>query len=300
MCRRELFITYNRPYELQTDKCITMIEQTIKNYEEHVKELINLLWEIFPNLVSALILGFVGWWVIKLINIGVAKFFEKKDYDRTLETFLEDFINNGLKVLLFVMVITQVGVETSSLIAMLGAAGLALGLALQGSLSNFAGGILILIFKPFKVGDFISAQGSEGTVKQITVFNTKLVTFGNQEVIIPNGNLSNDKITNYSSEGVRRENLVIGISYSSSIQKAKDLILDLCAADENIMTEEGKEAMVVVTELADSSVNLSVRYWTTTETFWPTKFKMIENIKAAFDREGIEIPFPHRVMVTQK
>jgi small conductance mechanosensitive channel len=277
-----------------------MIEQTIKNYEEHVKELINLLWEIFPNLVSALILGFVGWWVIKLINIGVAKFFEKKDYDRTLETFLEDFINNGLKVLLFVMVITQVGVETSSLIAMLGAAGLALGLALQGSLSNFAGGILILIFKPFKVGDFISAQGSEGTVKQITVFNNKLVTFGNQEVFIPNGNLSNDKITNYSSDGVRRENLVIGISYSSSIQKAKDLILDLCAADENIMTEEGKEAMVVVTELADSSVNLSVRYWTTTETFWPTKFKMIENIKAAFDREGIEIPFPHRVMVTQK
>jgi len=277
-----------------------MIEQTIKNYEEHLKELINLLWEIFPNLVSALILGFVGWWVIKLINIGVAKFFEKKDYDRTLETFLEDFINNGLKVLLFVMVITQVGVETSSLIAMLGAAGLALGLALQGSLSNFAGGILILIFKPFKVGDFISAQGSEGTVKQITVFNTKLVTFGNQEVIIPNGNLSNDKITNYSSEGVRRENLVIGISYSSSIQKAKDLILELCAADENIMTEEGKEAMVVVSELADSSVNLSVRYWTTTETFWPTKFKMIENIKSSFDREGIEIPFPHRVMVAQK
>ena len=277
-----------------------MLEQTIKNYEEHVKKLINLLWEIFPNLVSALILGFVGWWVIKLINIGVAKFFEKRDYDRTLETFLEDFINNGLKVLLFVMVITQVGVETSSLIAMLGAAGLALGLALQGSLSNFAGGILILIFKPFKVGDFISAQGSEGTVKQITVFNTKLVTFGNQEVIIPNGNLSNDKITNYSSEGMRRENLVIGISYDSSIQKAKDLLLELCAADENIITEEGKEAMVVVTELADSSVNLSIRYWTTTETFWPTKFKMIENIKATFDREGIEIPFPHRVMVTQK
>ena len=277
-----------------------MIEQTIKNYEEHIKELINLLWEIFPNLVSALILGFVGWWVIKLINIGVAKFFERKDYDRTLETFLEDFINNGLKVLLFVMVITQVGVETSSLIAMLGAAGLALGLALQGSLSNFAGGILILIFKPFKVGDFISAQGSEGTVKQITVFNTKLVTFGNQEVIIPNGNLSNDKITNYSSEGVRRENLVIGISYDSSIQRAKDLIIELCEADENILTEEGKEAMVVVTELADSSVNLSIRYWTTTETFWPTKFKMIEHIKAAFDREGIEIPFPHRVMVTQK
>ena len=277
-----------------------MIEQTLKNYEQHIEELINILWTIFPNLISALVLGFVGWWVIKLINLGVSKFFEKREYDRTLETFLEDFISNGLKILLFVMVITQVGVETSSLIAMLGAAGLALGLALQGSLSNFAGGILILIFKPFKIGDFISAQGSEGTVKQITVFNTKLNTFGNQEVIIPNGNLSNDKITNFSSEGTRRENLIIGIAYSSNIQKARDLILGLCAQDENIMTEEGKEAQVVVTELADSSVNLAVRYWASADTFWPTRFKMIEEIKIAFDREGIEIPFPHRVMITPK
>ena len=277
-----------------------MIEQTLKNYEQHIEELINILWTIFPNLISALVLGFVGWWVIKLINLGVSKFFENREYDRTLETFLEDFISNGLKILLFVMVITQVGVETSSLIAMLGAAGLALGLALQGSLSNFAGGILILIFKPFKIGDFISAQGSEGTVKQITVFNTKLNTFGNQEVIIPNGNLSNDKITNFSSEGTRRENLIIGIAYSSNIQKAREIILGLCAQDENIMTEEGKEAQVVVTELADSSVNLAVRYWASADTFWPTRFKMIEEIKIAFDREGIEIPFPHRVMITPK
>ena len=277
-----------------------MIEQRLKDYEQHIEELINILWTIFPNLISALVLGFVGWWVIKLINLGVSKFFEKREYDRTLETFLEDFISNGLKILLFVMVITQVGVETSSLIAMLGAAGLALGLALQGSLSNFAGGILILIFKPFKIGDFISAQGSEGTVKQITVFNTKLNTFGNQEVIIPNGNLSNDKITNFSSEGTRRENLIIGIAYSSNIQKAREIILGLCAQDENIMTEEGKEAQVVVTELADSSVNLAVRYWASADTFWPTRFKMIEEIKIAFDREGIEIPFPHRVMITPK
>ncbi len=277
-----------------------MIEQTLKNYEQHIEELINILWTIFTNLISALVLGFVGWWVIKLINLGVSKFFEKREYDRTLETFLEDFISNGLKILLFVLVITQVGVETSSLIAMLGAAGLALGLAIQGSLSNFAGGILILIFKPFKIGDFISAQGSEGTVKQITVFNTKLNTFGNQEVIIPNGNLSNDKITNFSSEGTRRENLIIGIAYSSNIQKAREIILGLCAQDENIMTEEGKEAQVVVTELADSSVNLAVRYWASADTFWPTRFKMIEEIKIAFDREGIEIPFPHRVMITPK
>lgn len=228
----------------------------------------------------------------------MAKFFDKKDYDRTLEQFLEDFISIALKVILLVMVITQLGVETSSLIAMLGAAGLALGLALQGSLSNFAGGILILIFKPFKVGDFISAQGVEGTVNQITVFNTKLTTFSNQAVVIPNGNLSNDKIINYSSEPIRRENLIIGISYSSNIQKAREVILELCLNDSRIIKEEEKMPAVFVYELAESSVDLTIRYWTNTDEFWPTHFEMIENIKRRFDEEGIEIPFPHRVLVS--
>ncbi|MGA1772663.1 MAG: mechanosensitive ion channel family protein [Flavobacteriaceae bacterium] len=266
-----------------------MIEKTFKDYEQHLEQLISLLWEVLPNLVTAMITAFVGWWVIRLVDIGVAKFFERKDYDRTLEQFLEDFISIALKVILLVMVITQLGVETSSLIAMLGAAGLALGLALQGSLSNFAGGILILIFKPFKVGDFISAQGVEGTVNKITVFNTKLTTFSNQAVIIPNGNLSNDKIINFSSEPLRRENLIIGISYSSNIQKAREVVLQLCEADERILKEEEKMPAVLVHELADSSVNLAIRYWANTDVFWPTRFDMIENIKRRFDEEGIQI-----------
>lgn len=274
-----------------------MIEQTFKDYEQHLEQLISLLWEVLPNLVSAMLTAFVGWWVIRLVDIGIAKFFERKDYDRTLEQFLEDFISIALKVVLLVMVITQLGVETSSLIAMLGAAGLALGLALQGSLANFAGGILILIFKPFKVGDFISAQGVEGTVNKITVFNTKLTTFSNQAVIIPNGNLSNDKIVNFSSEPLRRENLIIGISYSSNIQKAREVVLQLCEADERILKEEEKMPAVLVHELADSSVNLAIRYWANTDVFWPTRFDMIENIKRRFDEEGIEIPFPHRVLI---
>jgi small conductance mechanosensitive channel len=274
-----------------------MIEKTFKDYEQHLEQLISLLWEVLPNLVSAMLTAFVGWWVIRLVDIGIAKFFERKDYDRTLEQFLEDFISIALKVVLLVMVITQLGVETSSLIAMLGAAGLALGLALQGSLENFAGGILILIFKPFKVGDFISAQGVEGTVNKITVFNTKLTTFSNQAVIIPNGNLSNDKIVNFSSEPLRRENLIIGISYSSNIQKAREVVLQLCEADERILKEEEKMPAVLVHELADSSVNLAIRYWANTDIFWPTRFDMIENIKRRFDEEGIEIPFPHRVLI---
>jgi small conductance mechanosensitive channel len=274
-----------------------MIEKTFKDYEQHLEQLISLLWEVLPNLVTAMLTAFVGWWVIRIVDIGIAKFFEHKDYDRTLEQFLEDFISIALKVILLVMVITQLGVETSSLIAMLGAAGLALGLALQGSLSNFAGGILILIFKPFKVGDFISAQGVEGTVNKISVFNTKLTTFSNQAVIIPNGNLSNDKIINFSSEPLRRENLIIGISYSSNIQKAREVVLQLCEADERILKEEEKMPAVLVHELAESSVNLAIRYWADTDVFWPTRFEMIENIKRRFDEEGIEIPFPHRVLI---
>ena len=276
-----------------------MIKQTFEDYEKHLEQLFALLWEVLPNIAGAIITAFVGWWVIRLIDMAVAKFFARKDYDRTLEQFLEDFISISLKVLLIVMVITQLGVQTSSLIALLGAAGLALGLALQGSLANFAGGILILIFKPFKVGDFISAQGVEGTVNKITVFNTKLTTFNNQAVIIPNGNLSNDKITNFSSEPLRRENLIIGISYASNIKKAREVILQLCEADERIIKEEEEKMPVVfVHELAESSVDLTIRYWTSTDEFWVTRFEMIENIKGRFDEEGIEIPFPHRVLIS--
>ena len=168
------------------------------DYQRHIEKAIDWVWNMLPNLILAIILLVVGWWIVKVNTRLVLSFFEKKDYDPTLESFLQSFISIGLKVLLFVLVVTQLGVKTSSLIALLGAAGLAIGLALQGSLSNFAGGVLILLFKPFKVGDWISAQGVDGAVKEITIFNTKLTTFGNQNAIIPKVQLSNGNVVNYN------------------------------------------------------------------------------------------------------
>lgn len=220
----------------------------------------------------------------------VRRFFEEKDYDRTLELFLEKFINVGLKVVLFVLVVTQLGVKSSSLIAIIGSAGLAIGLALQGSLANFAGGVLILLFKPFKVGDWISAQGLSGTVKEISIFTTKLNTFGNQIAIIPNGTLSNNNIVNYNGETTRRDKINVGISYGSDIKLAKQILLDLCAENENILKDPMPE--VYVDTLADSSVVLSLRYWANNDVFWAAHFDIMEELKIRFEESGIEIPFP--------
>ena len=274
------------------------VSKILQDYQRHLEFAIEYLWIILPNIFLGLLIAIVGWWVIKIINHWIAKFFNLRTYDPTLVQFVQDFINYALKVLLFVTVITQLGVKTSSLIAILGAAGLAIGLALQGSLSNFAGGILLLVFKPFKVGDWISAQGTEGSVKQITVFSTKLNTFGNQEVIIPNGSLSNGSIINYSSEPNRRDNFKIGIGYTSDLKKAKDLLLELCNNHELVLQEPAP--VCVVDELGDFSVNLSLRYWTKRQDFWTVRFHIIEETKLTFDANGIEIPFPHQVMVSEE
>jgi small conductance mechanosensitive channel len=264
----------------------------IKNYQQHLTEAISWFWEFLPNLITAIILLLVGLWVIRIINNLVHHFFERKDYDEALESFLQSFIKVGLKFLLFVLVVTQLGVKSSSLVAMVGAAGLAVGLALQGSLSNFAGGVLILIFKPFRVGDWISAQGIEGTVKEINIFTTKLNTFGNQVAIIPNGRLSNENIINYNGEETRRDKIDVGISYSADIRKAKDILLEICRDDIRILPTPAPE--VYVAELADSSVNLSLRFWAKNEDFWAAHFYVMETLKHRFDRAGIEIPFPQR------
>jgi small conductance mechanosensitive channel len=270
--------------------------EEISNYQEHVDQAIEWAWEIVPkialNLILALLTLIIGLWLIRIIDRMVRRLFQKKDYDEALETFLQSFISIALKILLFVLVITQLGVQSSSLIAVIGAAGLAIGLALQGSLSNFAGGVLILIFKPFKVGDFISAQGVDGSVKEITIFYTKLTTFGNQVAIIPNGKLSNDNVINYNALSARRDNVKVGIGYGSNIKKAKDILLQICADNENISSDPTPE--VYVDGLGDSSVNLSLRFWADTSVFWPAHFYVMEEIKYRFDAEGIEIPFPQR------
>ena len=265
-----------------------------ENYQTYIDEAVGWTLGVLPNLITAIVIFIVGYWIIKLINKMVRRFFAKKDYEETLESFLQSFISIALKALLFVLVVTQLGVKTSSLVAIIGAAGLAIGLALQGSLANFAGGVLILIFKPFKVGDFISAQGIDGTVKEISIFNTKLSTFGNQIAILPNGQLSNGNIVNYNMESTRRDKIDVGIGYGSNIKEAKDILLKICADNPNINTEPAPE--VYVGELGDSSVNLTLRFWANTDVFWPAHFYVIEQTKLRFDAAGIEIPFPQRVM----
>lgn len=268
--------------------------QNIDKLQEHTLEAANWIWGFAPKLISAIIISFIGLWVIKITKRLLKKFFQSKEYDITLERFASDLINWSLKIILFVIIISHLGVQTTSLVAILGAASLAIGLALQGSLANFAGGVLILILKPFRVGDFIKAQGQEGTVKEITIFTTKLTTFGNQLAVIPNGKLSNETILNYTTEGIRRESLTWGISYDDDIQLAKEILLGLVNEQETVIKEEDKLPMIVLAELGDSSVNLSLRYWATNDNFWGLRWHILEEGKRRIEEAGITIPFPQR------
>ncbi|MDN3723397.1 mechanosensitive ion channel [Aequorivita sp. SDUM287046] len=268
--------------------------EKFKDWDIYIEEYGKKLIDFLPNLIGAALMLLVGFWLIKLLNSFINKFFDRKEYDPALENFIATLINWGLKIILFVLVITQLGVESASLVAIIGAAGLAIGLALQGSLANFAGGILILLLKPFRVGDFISAQGVDGTVKEISIFNTKLTTFGNQLAILPNGKLSNENIINYTVEGIRRESLTIGIGYDDNIKQAKEILLSLVMEQETVLKIEDKLPMVAVAELGDSSVNLTLRYWAKNEDFWELRWYILEESKARLEAAGITIPYPQR------
>lgn len=247
-----------------------------------------------PKLLAAILIWIIGSWVIRLLLKGVQKGMERGNYDISLKKFLMNLLNWALKIVLIVVVLGTVGIETTSFAAIIAAAGLAIGLALQGSLANFAGGVLILIIKPFKIGDFIKAQGVEGTVKEISIFNTQLLTFGNQLAILPNGKLSNDNIINYTSEGVRKDAIIYGISYDSDIKLTRDIILGLVNEQPEVIQDEGKQPMMVVVELADSSVNLSLRYWAKNEDFWGLHWKFLEEGKIRLEAAGVVIPYPQR------
>ncbi len=260
------------------------------NFQQHLDNAIDWFWSIIPDLVMAAIILITGLWFIRIATRFMRRYFDSKDFDPTLENFLYSLIKISLKVLLFVLVVTQLGVKTSSLVAILASAGIAVGLALQGSLSNFAGGILIFVFKPFKVGDWISAQGVDGSVKEISIFTTKLTTFGNQVAIIPNGPLSNNNIVNYNAENTRRDKINVGISYDSDIKLAKEILLAICAENSDILDDPIPE--VYVDSLADSAVILTLRFWANNDVFWPAHFHTMETVKNRFDEAGITIPFP--------
>lgn len=238
----------------------------------------------------ALITLFVGLYVINKLVKGILKMFIHRSVDKTLQTFLLTLISITLKTLLVISIVANLGVQMTSFIAVLGAAGLSIGMALSGTLQNFAGGVVLLILKPFKVGNYIEAQGFAGTVKEIQIFSTILNTPDKKTIIIPNGPLSSGTVINYSKEPTRRVEWTFGISYNDSIDAAREIILEILEADSRVLAEPAP--MVVVASLGDSSVDLKTRVWVESANFWSVFFEIQEGVKKAFDAKGITIPFP--------
>lgn len=265
------------------------------NTQKWIDEGYNFIIEFGPKVLGAILIWIIGNWVIKVLLKSIKKTMDKGDYDESLKKFLSNLINWILKIVLIVVVLGTVGVETTSFAAILAAAGLAIGLALQGSLANFAGGVLIMIFKPFKIGDYIEAQGEAGSVKEIEIFTTKLTTPDNKEVIIPNGSLSNGNITNYSTENKRRVDWTFGVGYDSDIKKTKEVILEVIQKHPLILQDPAPA--INVSELADSSINFFTRVWVNTPDYWAVKFDITEQTKEALDAAGIDIPYPHQVEI---
>jgi small conductance mechanosensitive channel len=251
-----------------------------------------------PKVLMTIAIFIIGLIVIKLIVSSVGKALKHSKMDTSLRHFLESLVGIILKVLLVIYVISYLGVETTSFVAILAAAGFAIGMALQGSLSNFAGGVMILLFKPFKVGHFIEAQGFSGSVKKIEIFNTLLTTGDNKRIIIPNGKLSNDSIVNYSIEENRRVDMVFGIGYDDDIKKTKELLEKIVKADKRVLDNPGN--LVAVGELADSSVNFKVRAWVKSGDYWGVYHDMQETVKLEFDKAGISIPYPQMDVHSKK
>lgn len=256
--------------------------------------IISTIYELGVNyglkILLALVTLVIGLWIIKAIMKALGRNMEKKEVDPTLRQFLGSFLSMILKMLLIISVISMLGVEMTSFVAILAAAGFAVGMALSGTLQNFAGGVMLVIFKPFKVGDFIDAQGFTGTVKEIQIFNTILKTPDNKTVIIPNGGLSTGAMTNFSTEPDRRVDFTFGIGYSDDIDKAKSIIARLIETDSRIYKDPAP--FIAVSELADSSVNFAVRVWASAADYWGIYFDMLENVKKTFDKEKVSIPFP--------
>lgn len=251
-----------------------------------------------PKLIGAIITLIIGWWIIKVIQKTLRKTFEKREIEPSLRGFLNSMIGILLKMMLLVSVAGMMGVEMTSFIAILGAAGLAVGLALSGTLQNFAGGVMILLFKPFKVGDFIQAQGHMGSVNEIQIFNTILKTPDNKTIIIPNGGLSTSSMVNFSTEPRRRVDFTFGIAYGDDVDKAKEVLAKLINEDSRILQDPAP--FIAVSELADSSVNLVVRVWAEAANYWGIFFELTEKVYKTFDKEGLNIPFPQMDVHLQK
>ena len=262
----------------------------IHSFAEYVNQFINMLIDYSPKLISALLILFFGLYAVRLINRLVRRIMVKRELDPTLSTFLADSLLWVMRFLLFVTFISKLGIETSSFVAILGAIGLAVGLSLQGSLSNFAGGVLIILFKPFKVGDSIEAQNVAGTVSEIQIFVTKLITGNNQTIFVPNGILSNGVITNFSLGKNRRANLLFNISYDINIKTAKEIVMQVLENNSKVLKTPAP--YVVVNLLTDSAIQLAIQPWAKNADFGLMCSDVLEECKEAFDKAGIVIqPF---------
>lgn len=253
-------------------------------------DFIGIVTEYGPSLLSAILTLVVGLWIVKLIVGGVRKGLEKGETDKTLKGFIVSLVSVLLKIMVYITALGMLGVEMTSFIAILGAAGLAVGLALSGTLQNFAGGVMILFFRPFKAGHFIDAQGHTGTVKEIQIFVTILTTPDNKTVIIPNGPLATGSMTNFSREPKRRVDWTFGIGYGDDLDKAYEVLKGLLSEDERILKDP--EPFMALSELGDSSVNITVRAWVEAADYWAVFFRMNEKVYKTFEKEGLSIPFP--------
>jgi len=254
-----------------------------------------LLWAdyILPwgtQIILAILVFFIGRMIASAVTKGTRKVMEKASLEPMLVNFLSNIIGSVLLLLVVVFSLSQLGVDTTSLVALLGAAGLAVGLALKDSLSHFAAGVMLILFRPFKVGDFCELDGEMGTVEQITILHTRLKTPDNKVITIPNGNVFSSTMTNFSEQPTRRADMVFGIGYGSDLLKAKQILEEMCAADERILADPAPK--IAIGELADSSVNIICRPWVNAGDLWPVIWDMNERVKLRFDEEGIEIPFP--------
>lgn len=255
-------------------------------------ELLAMAIPMLINIAIAIAIYVIGTWIAKkLVNL-ISKVMESRNLDQALREFLTAIAGTVFKFVVVLAALEQLGMDTTSLLALLGAAGLAVGLALKDSLGNFASGVMLIIFKPFTIGDFVEAGGSAGVVEKITVFNTIMRTGDNKEIIIPNGQIYGGSIVNVSAKPTRRVDLVMGIGYNDDIKKARDIMLDIINKDERILQDPAP--VVAVDELADSSVNFVVRPWVKSADYWAVKWDLLENFKIAFDENGISIPYPQQ------
>ncbi|MGD9624182.1 MAG: mechanosensitive ion channel family protein [Arcobacter sp.] len=277
--------------EKELEKNIEVITKDIKSYIPD--NIVEIVASYAFSLLMALLIFVIGKWAVNKIVKLLGKVLRKvKGMDETLIKFLENIVYYALMIVVILTALGKLGVETTSFLAILGAAGLAIGLALKDSLGNFASGVMIILFKPFKVGDFVTAGGVTGSVSEVGIFNSVFITGDNQKIIVPNSAITSSSITNVNAFDTRRVDLVVGISYDDDIKKAKEILTNILNSNEKVLIEKG--ITVAVSELADSSVNFVVRAWVNTPDYWDAKFGLTESIKTTFDKEGITIPYPQQ------